>query len=42
MMRNAYLEEVCLNCITGSKKGPESENGKITAENNIDCIFIKR
>jgi hypothetical protein len=30
-----------LNGIRGSKKGPERENAKITAKNNVDSIFFK-
>jgi hypothetical protein len=37
-VKNAYLEQVRLNGIKCSKD-TESENVKITGQNNVDCIF---
>jgi hypothetical protein len=42
MVKNVYLEQVCLNGIQGSKKGSVSENTKIAGENNVDCILYAK
>jgi hypothetical protein len=44
MLKRAYseecsLEQACFIGVKGSKKGSESENTKITVENNVDRIF---
>jgi hypothetical protein len=39
-VKNVYLEQVCFNGIKWSKKGSESENGKVAIENNVDRTFF--
>jgi hypothetical protein len=40
MVKNVYLEQVCLNRIKDSEMFSDSENTRIMGENNVECIIL--
>jgi hypothetical protein len=42
LLKSKYKKQVCLNDIKGSLKGSNSENAKITSDNNDDWTFLNQ